>query len=75
MHRYHDDPIVIDRDEDGIDPREKAARKGKRSQRRMDIPVYETLVCMKRENYIAAITACTYFTDDTEQILNQFRPF
>lgn len=38
----------------------------------MGYEVYETVVCMKRGNYMAAITACTWITNETAELLNYF---
>lgn len=38
----------------------------------MGYEVYETTVCMKRGNYMAAINACTWITNETAELLNYF---
>ena len=38
----------------------------------LGVPMYETLVCMKVGNYTYNITACSYGTDRTAEILNFF---
>ena len=39
----------------------------------MDVPMYEILVCMKVENYSFNVTACSYGTDRTAEILALFQ--
>ena len=38
-----------------------------------DVPVYELMACVKIDDYVAVITACTYGEDTTADILAAFQ--